>query len=467
MEYSHLLISQKEKCKSLLDRLLEDYDYVSILGKDTTMQSTSVDANNSNLSNMKLAGYVIKLYINKHYQEYSLNDLNLPVDELAAKIKSATSLHPDIEAQARQIDLLEEEDIKQVFSRPNEGKEYTMDELSQEATKLKDLILSRDKRIINASVSIRTRYESSMFLSPHKDLEQFYTWTNLSMMAIIKEGSNLKRAMIPIAYNNIEKCINEAYERIDELCDLASELLQAVPIEPGYYDVIVDPSISGLIAHEAFGHGVELDMFVKNRAKAKDYVNEYVASPIVNMRDGASSILSAASYFFDDDGVLAHDTTIIENGILKHGISDALSALELHQEPTGNGRRESYLRKSYSRMTNTFFMPGNDSLEDMIASIDYGYMISQTSNGMEDPKNWQIQCVAQYGREIRNGKFTGKIVSPVVMSGYVPDLLKSISMISDPSTFVVTGSGMCGKGHKEWVFVSDGGAYMKAKVKLG
>ena len=116
-------------------------------------------------------------------------------------------------------------------------------------------------------------------------------------------------------------------------------------------------------------------------------------------------------------------------------------------------------------MTNTFFERGNDKLEDMIRSVKHGYMLFETNNGMEDPKNWQIQCTAEYGIEIVDGKLTDHYVSPVVMSGFVPDLLKSISMISDG--FEVIGSGYCGKGYKEWVRVTDGGPNLKVRVKLG
>ena len=101
----------------------------------------------------------------------------------------------------------------------------------------------------------------------------------------------------------------------------------------------------------------------------------------------------------------------------------------------------------------------------MIASVKHGYMLFETNNGMEDPKNWAIQCTAEYGIEIVDGKLTENYVSPVVMSGYVPDLLKSIDMISDGME--IEGSGMCGKGYKEWVRVSDGGPALKARVKLG
>ena len=115
-------------------------------------------------------------------------------------------------------------------------------------------------------------------------------------------------------------------------------------------------------------------------------------------------------------------------------------------------------------MTNTFFCPGNDKLEDMIASIKHGYMLFETNNGMEDPKNWKIQCTAEYGIEIVDGKLTDNYVSPVVMSGSVPELLKSISMVSDD--FKIIGAGSCGKGYKEWVRVSDGGPALKVRVKL-
>ena len=157
--------------------------------------------------------------------------------------------------------------------------------------------------------------------------------------------------------------------------------------------------------------------------------------------------------------------TEIERGILKTGICDALSALRLGTAPTGNGKRENFEHKVYTRMTNTLFDSGDDSLEDMIASIGHGYLLQGMHSGMEDPKHWGIQCIVERGYEIVDGKLTGRVVAPVVMTGYVPDLLGSVSMLS--SDRCVFGNGGCGKGHKEWVKVADGGPYLKAKARLG
>lgn len=116
-------------------------------------------------------------------------------------------------------------------------------------------------------------------------------------------------------------------------------------------------------------------------------------------------------------------------------------------------------------MTNTFFTGGNDRLEDMIASIKHGYLLEGVMSGMEDPKNWGIQCMLVQGKEILDGKLTGKIVSPVIMTGYVPDVLHAIDMVSEEVK--IDGSGICGKGYKEHVKTADGGPYIKTKGRLG
>jgi TldD protein len=117
-------------------------------------------------------------------------------------------------------------------------------------------------------------------------------------------------------------------------------------------------------------------------------------------------------------------------------------------------------------MTNTFFAPGKDKLSDMIQSVKYGYLLENYKSGMEDPKNWGIQCMISKGREIKNGKLTGKIVAPVLMTGYVPDVLKSITAVSDDALYL-SGSGHCGKGYKEWMKTSIGGTYIKLTGRLG
>lgn len=307
---------------------------------------------------------------------------------------------------------------------------------------------------------------SKIFLSTKKDLSQSILYTNLSFVAIGRKDGEVKYDFLPMSGLKGYEIFEEAHSKIDLVANSVIELFSAKRVTPGLYEIICDPAVSGLIAHEAFGHGVEMDMFVKHRAKGEEYIGKVIASDKVNMRDGSLSATEVGTYLFDDEGTLGTDTLIIEASILKQGISDLLSATILGTVPTGNGRRESFERKTYARMTNTFFESGSDTFEDMIGSIKNGYLLEGYFSGMEDPKNWGIQCMIAKGKEIINGKLTGNIISPVLLTGYVPDLLKSISMVSDKK-IKLSGTGACGKGYKELVKVSTGGTYLKTVGRLG
>jgi len=467
MGLSPFLNSRRAEMKALVAQLKSDFSYVSILGSDIKAKAVRVDRNTSAITSGRdtECGFVIKMSNGSVFFEYSLDDISGDIPALAAKIRDAFALNAALQNNTVGNITLNDEPLVQSFGRSNDFKVYTESQLLDFCKDQCAAIVSGSECVLNAIVALSMLEVSKLFISANRELDQNYTWVNGIQAVIYRENEKIVQAREGCNSHLISDVMKKMPALKEKLLHKAHMLTTAKAITPGEYDVITDSSITGLIAHEAFGHGVEMDQFVKDRALAKEYVGKYVASPICNMRDGAASVLSAASYFFDDDGVLAGDTQIIRDGILVTGISDLASATQLGLPPTGNGRRESSRRKAYARMTNTFFEKGTDKLEDMIASIDHGYMLFETNNGMEDPKNWAIQCVAEYGIEIVNGKLTDNWVSPVVMSGYVPDLLKSISMVSDD--FKVDGSGSCGKGYKEWVRVSDGGPALKVRVKLG
>lgn len=466
--FSNFLNSRHDLCKELVNRLLKKYEYVSILGKHIKGRSIEVTSFDVDVGDSREAqcGFVVRLYNGKCFSEYSFSDITEDtINQIEQDIYQSAKLDKDILDNHINAGILEDEPLVQTFAREFEGPNLETKDIVDKLQEYKGYIHSKSDKIAFAELAYEQYETSSFFISKNRDLKQNFGWCIALVYLMSREGDKMQSSYNLACGENPSKNLEDLKGKLDDAIQLAVDLLDAGLIEPGVYDIITDPSITGLIAHEAFGHGVEMDMFVKQRAKARMYVDKPVASPLVNMHDGASATNSCASYFFDDDGVLAHDTLIIEKGILRSGICDAISGRILNFKPTGNGRRQDPSRKAYTRMTNTFFEPGKDKLEDMIASVKHGYMLFETDNGMEDPKNWQIQCVAQYGREIKDGKFTGKIVAPVVMSGYVPDLLMSISMVSDD--FKVIGSGHCGKGHKEWVTVSDGGPCLKARCKLG
>mgnify|MGYP000890821278 FL=1 len=464
MAFSEFLDGRRNAAKELVKELGNSFSYVSVLGTDVRASLYTADFKSSNARDgAGECGFVLRMWNGGAYFEYSLDDISGDIRDLAKKIvKEAVPSKTLTDKEIKPGEPLDEP-LVQSFCRENDFDDYSDEERLAFCKKVRDMAKTKSDKVVNATGYLQPFTVSKLFVSKNRELDQYYGWVNAMVIAIYNDGK-IVRAREDAYSTKIADVMAELPTKIDALIAKAEKLAKAKPIKPGVYDVITDSSISGLIAHEAFGHGVEMDQFVKDRALAKEYVGKYVASPVTNMRDGAAAVVSAASFFFDDEGVLAGDTQIIKDGILVAGMCDNVSASQLGVIPTGNGRRESYKRKAYTRMTNTFFEPGKDKLEDMIASVKHGYMLFETNNGMEDPKNWQIQCTAEYGIEIIDGKLTDNYVSPVVISGSVPELLKSITMVSDGKKII--GAGMCGKGYKEWVRVTDGGPALKVRAKL-
>ena len=461
--------------KKLVSLLRARYDYVSVLATDSVGFGVRISQRQKSVTRETMTterGCVVRVCQNGLYSEAAFNtfdpaqpgetaqrlqaelDAQLEVLRAAGSEVYRTPLLPD-EPQTLFVEmetgrLPEEEDIEALIAR--------LSALSDEG-------MRRGKNLLDCVGRAQSTHISKLFLTPNRDLRQSYVYSEGGVMALgardgRTEGSHagVSGRCGPELFDDLSAQLNEALKVVDEL-------LSSDRVAPGEYDVITSPEVTGLIAHEAFGHGVEMDMFVKHRALGAEYIGQRVGSDLVTMHEGAKCAVDVTSYAFDDEGTLAGDVTEIDRGILKTGICDALSALRLGTEPTGNGKRENFEHKVYTRMTNTVFDSGRDRLEDMIASISHGYLLCGMHSGMEDPKHWGIQCIVERGYEIENGRLTGKVVAPVVMTGYVPDLLGSISMVSEDRE--IFGSGGCGKGHKEWVKVADGGPYLKAKARLG
>ncbi|HEX8995450.1 MAG TPA: TldD/PmbA family protein [Ktedonobacterales bacterium] len=321
-----------------------------------------------------------------------------------------------------------------------------------------------DARIVQAQAQyVESAYEAT-YIGRGRWLRQRLHRINLTLFVAIHHEGDTRYSFLSLSGAGGFELAKVSDEQLQETVETAARLLSAGRIEPGDYDIVTDPSMSGVIAHECFGHGVEMDLFPKGRARAARFVGQRVAAPGVDMFDDPSAPGAFGSYFFDDEGELARPTQILRDGVLVRPISDFAATTYGAGAHTANGRRQDFTRKTYARMSNTFFGAGNVAPEAMIAGVERGVYLRRAMSGMEDPMGWGIQVSALYGEEIRDGALTGRLYSPVGISGYVPDLLRSVSAVGSDMSLE---AGSCGKGHKEMVGVTVGGPHLRMKARLG
>ena len=230
---------------------------------------------------------------------------------------------------------------------------------------------------------------------------------------------------------------------IDEAVDRTMILFDAIHPPAGEMPVILASGASGILLHEAIGHGMEADFNRTGTSIYSDKIGKKVAEPFVTVVDQATIPRERGALNYDDEGNKAGRTVLVENGILKSYLHDQISAKQYDLHPTGSGRRQSYKHAPMPRMSCTFMEDGPHTKEEIIEAVDHGIICETYTNG-------QVQIGAgDYTFGVKNGWLVegGRITAPikdVSISGNGPELLKRITMVANDAR-LDTGGWTCGK----------------------
>lgn len=255
----------------------------------------------------------------------------------------------------------------------------------------------------------------------------------------------------------------DPYEFSSDVGKEAVGMLSAAKPPSGLLEVVVDPDIGGVLAHEVMGHASEADEVMRRRSFLEKAVGKAVGSKLVTMVDDGTVPKANGSIPFDSEGTPSSRTIIIKDGVYVGFLHSMETAAALDSRPTGNGRAQDYNRRVWVRMTNTFFEPGNCSLDEIISNTKDGVVALKAISGMEDPVGGGFQVRALKGYTIRNGQ-KDKLVRSFTLTGKAIEILKTVDMIS--KDFRLRG-GTCGKGEEDYLPITAGGPYMRAKIVLG
>jgi TldD protein len=228
-----------------------------------------------------------------------------------------------------------------------------------------------------------------------------------------------------------------------EAARVAIAMLDAVDAPAGELPVVLGPADSGILLHEAVGHGLEADFNRKQTSNYTGQIGKKVASELCTVVDDATITGSRGAMNVDDEGFAGQNNVLIKDGILVGYMHDRLSAKHYGIEPTGNGRRESFRAMPLPRMTNTSLLGGKDSPDDIIKSVKRGIYAKRFSGGQVNISNGDFVFSLSESYLIEDGKLTAPLKG-VNLIGNGPDVLRKVDMLGSDYQ-LSDGIWTCGK----------------------
>jgi TldD protein len=250
----------------------------------------------------------------------------------------------------------------------------------------------------------------------------------------------------------------ELFEREDPIAlarvvgQRAVALLDADAPKGGSCPVVLDQELAGVFVHEAVGHATEADIILEGDSCLEGMLGERIGSDLVTVKDDPS-MMQNGYYPFDDEGSLAQETVLVENGILRSYLHSRETAARMGGVPR-NARAEGTDRPVV-RMSNTYITNGDWTEEEILEELGDGIYLAGSRGGQVSTAEGVFQFNAKRGYLVKNGEKTA-LLRDVSLSGKILEILKEIRAVGNDLKF---NSGRCGKAG-QLVPVSDGSPHL-------
>lgn len=319
-------------------------------------------------------------------------------------------------------------------------------DISREVNLLKtasDTIYAYSKEIVQVICNLtKTEKRIFVFASDSTWQTDYRCNTRLSCQAVASDGKEMETGFDSFGRNQGMEMFDDfdVVPFAKQVAHDAVEMLHAEPMQGGEMPVVINNGFGGVILHEACVHGLEASSVAKGMSVFCNKLGQKVASDIVNAVDDGTNLNAWGSINVDDEGTPSKCNVLIENGILKSYLVDKRNSKKMNHPITGSSRRESYKYQTTSRMTNTYFLNGKSTFDEIIKSTEKGLFAEKMGGGSVNPATGEFNFAVQVGYMIENGKIT-KPVKGATLVGSGKDVLLHIDMIGDNLS---CGYGMCG-----------------------
>jgi len=307
-------------------------------------------------------------------------------------------------------------------------------------------VFALDRRVIKSRISFSD--ETSFILMATSDGRlafDFQPMTQLAASCTAEENGRREQNHFDLAgRQGIEFYTPEAVERLaNEAVRRTVALFEAVKPAGGEMAVVLAAGSSGILLHEAIGHGMEADFNRKQISIFSDKIGRPVAEKFVSIVDDGTNPHLRGSINVDDEANDSQKTFLVENGVLCSYLHDRISARHYRVRPTGSGRRESFRFMVLPRMRNTYMLPGPHTSEEIVRSVKRGLYAETFANGEVYIGAGDFTFYVKSGALIENGKIT-RPVKDINIIGNGPKVLSQVVMVGDDLR-MAEGGWTCGK----------------------
>ena len=301
-------------------------------------------------------------------------------------------------------------------------------------------------------------------------IEQSWTDMEMRFSATARKDDLIQTGRETTGSRRAYEDLTDLDERVTGSAQRAVDALSLPKIKGDTYTVVIDPILTGLFVHEAFGHLSEADMAYENPDLLEVMsMGKRFGTEELQIFDGAAPIeaednyIHRGSYFYDDEGTPATTTQLIKDGVLVGRLHSRETAGKLGEKPTGNARCLNYHYSPIVRMTNTWIARGKTPVKELFQDISEGVYARNWLGGMTNGEMFTFSAGEAW--MIRNGELAEPI-KDVTLSGNVFKTLANIEAIGDD--FYWDESGGCGKGGQSGLAVGCGGPSLRIKdVTIG
>ena len=323
-----------------------------------------------------------------------------------------------------------------------------------------DLLKSVDHRITTTSVRYGDSAQKVIIATSEGTLiEQSWVDMEMRFAATARNGETVQTGRETTGSRKAYEDLTSLNPQVTSAAKRAIAALSLPTVKGNTYTVVIDPILSGLFVHEAFGHLSEADMAYENPDILEVMtLGRRFGREDLQIFDGAAPQGHRGSYYYDDEGTPATTTQLIKDGVLVGRLHSRETAGKLNEVPTGNSRCLNYHYAPIVRMTNTWIERGKTPVNDLFSAIKEGVYAKNWLGGMTNGEMFTFSAGEAW--MIRDGKIA-EPVKDVTLSGNVFQTLKDIEGIGDD--FYWDESGGCGKGGQSGLAVGCGGPSLRIK----